>query len=135
MSRAGTVIALGALALVVAVVALASTQRSALLEVAPQQALYEYHVPGDYLGGDGGMDSDYDDAIAPSEVRISVATFYTLMFCLSAPMTRRAPAVLRFGSEGRCALRWAWFRCRRSQSHLPGMIPTYIVYEPALHLK
>jgi len=67
MSRAGTVIALGALALVVAVVALASTQRSALLEVAPQQALYEYHVPGDYLGGDGGMDSDYDDAIAPSE--------------------------------------------------------------------
>jgi len=24
-------------------------------------------VPGDYLGGDGGMDSDYDDVIAPSE--------------------------------------------------------------------
>jgi hypothetical protein len=34
--------------------------------VAPR-ALYEYHVPGDYLGGDGGMDSDYDDVIAPSE--------------------------------------------------------------------
>ena len=33
--------------------------------MAPQ--LYEYHVPGDYLGGDGGMDSDYDDVIAPSE--------------------------------------------------------------------
>ena len=23
--------------------------------------LYEYHVPGDYLGGDGGVDSDYDE--------------------------------------------------------------------------
>jgi hypothetical protein len=23
--------------------------------------------PGDYLGGDGGMDSDYDDVLAPSE--------------------------------------------------------------------
>jgi len=32
-----------------------------------QQQLYEYHVPGDYLGGDGGMDSEYDDVIAPSE--------------------------------------------------------------------
>lgn len=27
----------------------------------------QYHVPGDYLGGDGGMESDYDDVIAPSE--------------------------------------------------------------------
>eukprot|EP00802_Teleaulax_amphioxeia_P009265 Tamp_09281.p1 GENE.Tamp_09281~~Tamp_09281.p1 ORF type:complete len:634 (+),score=182.41 Tamp_09281:159-1904(+) len=32
---------------------------------APQ--LYEYHVPGDYLGGDGGVDSDYDAVTAPSE--------------------------------------------------------------------
>jgi hypothetical protein len=32
-----------------------------------QQQLYEYHVPGDYLGGDGGVESDYDDVIAPSE--------------------------------------------------------------------
>ena len=32
---------------------------------APQ--LYEYHVPGDYLGGDGGMDSDYDAVTAPNE--------------------------------------------------------------------
>ena len=34
--------------------------------------LYEYHVPGagtsaEYLGGDGGMDSDYDAVSAPSE--------------------------------------------------------------------
>ena len=34
---------------------------------AQQQQLYEYHVPGDYLGGDGGMESDYDDVIAPSD--------------------------------------------------------------------
>lgn len=32
-----------------------------------QQQLYEYHVPGDYLGGDGGVDSDYDAVISPSE--------------------------------------------------------------------
>jgi len=32
---------------------------------APQ--LYEYHVPGDYLGGDNGMDSDYDAVTAPNE--------------------------------------------------------------------
>jgi hypothetical protein len=29
--------------------------------------LYEYHVPGDYLGGDGGVDSDYDEVTAPNE--------------------------------------------------------------------
>ena len=34
--------------------------------------LYEYHVPGagtsaEYLGGDGGMASDYDAVSAPSE--------------------------------------------------------------------
>jgi hypothetical protein len=32
---------------------------------APQ--LYEYHVPGDYLGGDGGVESDYDAVTAPSD--------------------------------------------------------------------
>jgi len=36
------------------------------------QVLYEYHVPGagtsaEYLGGDGGLDSDYDAVTAPSE--------------------------------------------------------------------
>ena len=102
MSRAGTgVIALGALALVVAAVALASTQRSALLELAPQQALYEYHVPGDYLGGDGGMDSDYDDAIAPSEVRsMRRHIFHVKVLLQCTHDTTSAPAVLRFGSEG-----------------------------------
>ena len=29
--------------------------------------LYEYHVPGGYLGGDNGVDSDYDAVTAPSE--------------------------------------------------------------------
>ncbi|EKX39574.1 hypothetical protein GUITHDRAFT_164897, partial [Guillardia theta CCMP2712] len=31
------------------------------------QNLYEYHVPGGYLGGDNGVDSDYDAVTAPSE--------------------------------------------------------------------
>ena len=30
-------------------------------------ACLQYHVTADYLGGDGGMESDYDDVIAPSE--------------------------------------------------------------------
>lgn len=49
------------------------------------RALYEYHVPGDYLGGDGGMDSDYDDVIAPSE-------FYGLDQKVCASTPTRAPA-------------------------------------------
>lgn len=44
----------------------ARAQAQRIRLVAPR-ALYEYHVPGDYLGGDGGMDSDYDDVTAPSE--------------------------------------------------------------------
>merc|ERR1719199_2335041 len=36
------------------------------MKARPQQ-LYEYHVPGDYLGGDNGMESDYDAVTAPSE--------------------------------------------------------------------
>lgn len=60
--------ALAALALIAVAVAVATAaSRPALLQIVPAQALYEFHVPGDYLGGDGGMDSDYDDAIAPSE--------------------------------------------------------------------
>lgn len=51
--------ALAALALVATAVVLSTR--------ATPTALYEYHVPGDYLGGDGGMDSDYDDVLAPSE--------------------------------------------------------------------
>ena len=38
----------------------------------PAQMMYEYHVPGagtsaEYLGGDGGIDSDYDAVSAPSD--------------------------------------------------------------------
>mmetsp|Transcript_57012 Transcript_57012/g.92237 ORF Transcript_57012/g.92237 Transcript_57012/m.92237 type:complete len:416 (-) Transcript_57012:48-1295(-) len=34
---------------------------------AVHQQLYEYHVPGGYLGGDGGIGSDYAAVSAPSE--------------------------------------------------------------------
>jgi len=37
------------------------TQR--LIRVAAPRELYEYHVPGKYLGGDGGMESDYDAVV------------------------------------------------------------------------
>jgi len=40
------------------------------IEMKPREQapmLYEYHVPGDYLGGDGGVESDYDAVTAPSE--------------------------------------------------------------------
>jgi len=66
--RAGA-IAMASLVLVATAVVLTASSRTSLLQFkfAPGQTLYEYHVPGDYLGGDGGMESDYDDVLAPSE--------------------------------------------------------------------